>query len=96
LFHNIDDKNMEIKVKRKEAKMAENKSEDNSMEKPITSFGFDASKSVDEKVLSLVNNFSSLHPGIPALSLLRNLLLEVLPKRIEQIQSARREEKITV
>lgn len=67
--------------------------ENQSMEKPITSFGFDASKSVDEKVLSLVNNYSSLHPGIPALSLLRNLLLEVLPERIEQIHETKRQKQ---
>jgi len=57
------------------------------MEKPITSFGFDASKGVDQKVLSLVNTYSSLFPGIPTLSLLRNLLLETLQEKIERIRA---------
>jgi hypothetical protein len=60
------------------------------MDKPITSFGFDAKNSIDRPVVSLLNQLCDLHPGIPKLSILRNLLLRLLPQEIERIKKERK------
>jgi len=61
------------------------------MDNVITSTGFDAkskkNKKVDAAVIKLINEYSALNPGIPVKSLLRNLLLEVLPERIRRKQA---------
>jgi len=56
------------------------------MEKVITSLTLNSKKPGDRKVLSLINNYCSLRPGIPALSALKNLLLTILPKEIARLQ----------
>jgi len=43
----------------------------------------------DGEVLNYVNGYAALHPGISAKSLMRNLLLRLLPEEIKREKAAK-------
>lgn len=45
----------------------------------------------DDKLLQLVNTYASLRPAFKPKSLIREILLEVLPERIKQIQESQQQ-----
>jgi len=57
------------------------------MDNVITSIGFDSkskrNKKADSSVISLINSYAALNPGIPVKSLIRNHLLRTLQEAID-------------
>lgn len=75
-------KNIRFFVQLRMAKMAKSEK----MDKPINSLGFDSRKAVDREVMTKVNQYCSLPDfrGISPLSVIRNLLLRILPQEVER------------
>lgn len=67
-------------------KFMEDKENPETMEKTITSFGFDSRNPIDRQVVIEANRYCSTQKGIPALSALRNLLLRILPQETKRIE----------
>ncbi len=55
----------------------------------ISSIHFDANHKGHEVVIKLINDFASFRPAIPATTLIEELLLDELPKRIKKEQAKR-------
>lgn len=64
------------------------------MDNVITSIGFDSkskrNKKADSSVITLINEFAILNPGIPVKSLIRNHLLTTLQESIDLARQIKR------
>jgi len=67
-------------------KQNENKSKDSDMGL-VKSVLFEPKK--DDKLLQLVNTYASYRPAFKPKSLIREILLEVLPERIKKLQEVK-------
>ena len=60
------------------------------MDNSVTSMGFDSKskkhKKADAKVISLINEFAALNPGIPPKSSFRSFLYRVMPPEIKRLR----------